>query len=60
MMRQAGRYQPSYMKLKEQYTFEQMCKLPQIASQVAMLPIDEFDFDIAILFSDIAMAPRRI
>ena len=54
MMRQAGRYQPSYMKLKEQYTFEQMCKLPQIASQVAMLPIDEFDFDIAILFSDIA------
>ena len=54
MMRQAGRYQPSYMQLKEQYTFEQMCKLPQIASQVAMLPIDEFDFDIAILFSDIA------
>ena len=54
MMRQAGRYQPSYMQLKEQYTFEQMCKLPQIAAQVAMLPINEFDFDIAILFSDIA------
>ena len=54
MMRQAGRYQPSYMKLKEKFTFEQMCKLPQIASQVAMLPINEFDFDIAILFSDIA------
>lgn len=53
MMRQAGRYQPSYMNIKEQYNFEQMCKLPEVAAQVAMLPINEFDFDIAILFSDI-------
>ena len=53
MMRQAGRYQPSYMEMKERFTFEQMCKLPKIASEVAMLPINEFDFDIAILFSDI-------
>ena len=53
IMRQAGRYQPSYMELKQQYTFEQMCKLPNVAAKVAMLPINEFDFDIAILFSDI-------
>jgi uroporphyrinogen decarboxylase len=53
MMRQAGRYQPSYMAMKDTWSFEQMCKLPQIASKVAMLPIDEFDFDVAILFSDI-------
>ena len=53
MMRQAGRYQPSYMKIKEQYNFEQMCKIPEVAAQVAMLPINEFDFDIAIMFSDI-------
>ena len=53
MMRQAGRYQPSYMALKQQWSFEQMCKLPTLASDVAMLPIDEFDFDVAILFSDI-------
>lgn len=53
MMRQAGRYQPSYMALKEQWSFEQMCKLPRVAAQVAMLPIEEFDFDVAILFSDI-------
>jgi len=53
MMRQAGRYQSSYMAMKEDWTFEQMCKLPRLASQVAMLPIDEFDFDVAILFSDI-------
>ena len=53
MMRQAGRYQSSYMAMKEEWTFEQMCKLPRLAAQVAMLPIDEFDFDVAILFSDI-------
>lgn len=53
MMRQAGRYQSSYMELKEKYNFMQMCKLPHIAAKVAMMPIDEFDFDVAILFSDI-------
>ena len=53
MMRQAGRYQKSYMAMKEKFTFEQMCKLPRIAAQTAILPIRDFDFDIAILFSDI-------
>ena len=53
MMRQAGRYQQPYMEMKERFTFEQMCKLPRVAADVAMLPIDQFDFDIAILFSDI-------
>ena len=53
MMRQAGRYQSSYMSMKQDWSFEQMCKLPRLAAQTAMLPIDEFDFDVAILFSDI-------
>lgn len=53
MMRQAGRYQKSYMAYKEKFTFEQMCKLCGPASDIAMLPIKEFDFDCAILFSDI-------
>jgi len=53
MMRQAGRYQSSYMAMKDTWSFEQMCKLPRLATDVAMLPIDEFDFDVAILFSDI-------
>tara|TARA_B110000240_G_scaffold70180_1_gene79812 strand:+ start:330 stop:1307 length:978 start_codon:yes stop_codon:yes gene_type:complete len=53
MMRQAGRYQKGYMELKQNFTFEQMCKLPKVAAEVAMLPINQFDFDIAILFSDI-------
>lgn len=52
-MRQAGRYHSHYQKLKEQYTFEELCKIPELASEVAYGPIQEFDFDVCILFSDI-------
>ena len=41
-----------YRKLKEKYTFEELCKTPDLAAEVAG-PIQEFDYDIAILFSDI-------
>ena len=52
-MRQAGRYHSHYQKLKEKYTFEELCKTPYLASEVACGPIKEFDFDVSILFSDI-------
>ena len=52
-MRQAGRYHNHYQKLKENFTFEQLCKTPELASEVACGPIKEFDFDVSILFSDI-------
>ena len=52
-MRQAGRYHSHYRKLKEKYTFEQLCKTPDLAAEVAFGPIKEFDYDVAILFSDI-------
>jgi uroporphyrinogen decarboxylase len=52
-MRQAGRYQAAYRKLKEKYSFLELCKNPELAAQVALLPIQDFDFDVAILFSDI-------
>ena len=52
-MRQAGRYHYHYKNLKEKYTFEQLCKNPELAAEVAFGPINEFDFDVAILFSDI-------
>ena len=35
MMRQAGRYHDHYQKLKEKYTFEQLCKTPELAAEVA-------------------------
>jgi uroporphyrinogen decarboxylase len=53
MMRQAGRYHKHYQKLREKYSFLEMCKIPELAAEVAFGPIEEFDFDVAILFSDI-------
>ena len=52
-MRQAGRYHKHYQALKEKHTFEELCKTPELAAEVALGPINEFDFDVAILFSDI-------
>ena len=53
MMRQAGRYHKHYQKLKERYSFEELCRQPELACEVTLGPIEEFDFDAAILFSDI-------
>jgi len=53
MMRQAGRYHSHYQNLKEKHTFEELCKTPELAAEVALGPIQEFDFDVSILFSDI-------
>lgn len=53
MMRQAGRYHSHYQNMKKSHTFQQLCLDPKLAAEVAMGPIEDFDFDIAILFSDI-------
>ena len=53
MMRQAGRYHKHYQKLKEKYTFVELCKNPELACEVTLGPVKDFDFDAAILFSDI-------
>ena len=55
-MRQAGRYHSHYRQIKEKNTFELMCKTPELAGEVALGPIKEFDYDVAILFSDILFA----
>jgi uroporphyrinogen decarboxylase len=53
MMRQAGRYQPSYRAVREKVGFLELCRSPELIAQVTVSPIDEFGFDAAILFSDI-------
>lgn len=53
MMRQAGRFMPQYWEIKNKYSFLEMCKTPEIAADVTMLPVDLLDIDAAILFSDI-------
>jgi len=52
-MRQAGRYHDHYQNLKKSYSFVELCKKPTLSAQTALGPIAEFDFDVAILFSDI-------
>ena len=52
-MRQAGRYHSHYRALRERHSFMELCRNPELAAQVALGPILDFDFDVAILFSDL-------
>ena len=52
-MRQAGRYHKHYQKLRERHGFMELCKEPELAAEVALGPVNDFDFDVAILFSDL-------
>src|SRR5947207_12763882 len=53
LMRQAGRYHHHYQALRQKYSFMDLCKRPELAAQVALGPVLDFDFDAAILFSDL-------
>ena len=53
MMRQAGRYLPDFMKLKEKYDFFTRCQTPELATEITVMPIEQIGTDTAILFSDI-------
>jgi uroporphyrinogen decarboxylase len=52
-MRQAGRYHSHYQRLKAQHSFMDLCRVPELACETALGPIEDFDFDAAILFSDL-------
>src|SRR5213080_325150 len=53
LMRQAGRYHRLYQALREKHSFMELCKQPELAAEVALGPVLDFDFDAAILFSDL-------
>lgn len=57
MMRQAGRYLPSYRAIREKYSFWEMATQPEVAAQVSLLPIAEIPVDAIIFFSDILTLP---
>jgi len=52
-MRQAGRYDPDYRKIKEKYTLLEICSNPELAAEVTMMPVRKLGVDAAILYSDI-------
>ena len=54
-MRQAGRYMKAYRDLKEKYSFLEMCKTPELATQVTLQPVNALDIDAAIIFADILL-----
>jgi uroporphyrinogen decarboxylase len=56
-MRQAGRVLPSYNALKENYTFWELMRNPELAAKVTLLPVHDLGVDAAILFSDILVIP---
>lgn len=60
MMRQAGRYLPDFMKLKEKYDFFTRCKTPELAAKITLMPIEQIGTDAAILFSDILVVPQAM
>jgi uroporphyrinogen decarboxylase len=52
-MRQAGRYHSHYQNIKKNSDFMTMCKNPDLACEVTLGPIQDFNFNAAILFSDL-------
>lgn len=52
-MRQAGRYQEKYRAIRKKHSLVDICKIPEVCAEVTLLPIEQFGFDAAIVFSDI-------
>jgi uroporphyrinogen decarboxylase len=60
MMRQAGRYLPDYIKLREKYDFFTRVETPELACEITLQPVDQVGVDAAILFSDILVIPQAM
>ncbi|TCS74643.1 uroporphyrinogen decarboxylase [Effusibacillus lacus] len=59
-MRQAGRYQPEYRKVREKYSLMEICEIPDVCAEVTILPVKQLNTDAAILFSDIMIPVKAM
>jgi uroporphyrinogen decarboxylase len=60
MMRQAGRYLPDYIKLRDKYDFFTRVQTPELATEITLQPIQQVGVDAAIIFSDILVIPQAM
>ena len=58
IMRQAGRYLPEFREIRSKNkNFIKLCLNPTLSTEITLQPLKRFDFDAAIIFSDILMLP---
>jgi len=55
LMRQAGRYLPSYRRLRRRHDLLTLCRSPELAAKLTLLPVEELGVDAAILFHDLSL-----
>jgi len=60
MMRQAGRYLPDYIRLREKYDFFTRVQTPELAAEITIQPVQQVGVDAAIIFSDILVIPQAM
>ena len=60
MMRQAGRTLPEYRAIRENRSFLEVMKSPELAHEVTVQPLRRFGQDVAVVFSDILIVPEAM
>ena len=55
LMRQAGRYMEEYRNIRRKVSFLDLCKSPDLAAEVTLLPVEKLEVDAAIIFGDILL-----